>query len=447
MRSKGFVTLLALGALASTLFSPANVGSAPIGLDAQVVDVDLESFEASFPVIEYGRNGRRVGETKWRIVKDSGNCCENYVTTTSKGRVLDFGGSYINFSDDRGESWKSVRPIEPLINGEGAISAAPGGDIVGVQWDPYTGDHLLTFKYEAAEKKWLYNEMPIHQPFYDREWIGVVPGPITFGSITAPYVTFIKGAYPSKEAWYLSFDGLNYTQVSSKMIESLVTDPFDGYLDIAATPDFDWIQPNTNMGMAPIGKGRAIASGDWPFEDRDWSLFDGKDLRWSDFTFAEGVSPEGRMQVDSAGRLHNVIPKETAFVYQVSTDGGHRWVSKNVKLPTGTTIEEWDFRANKKVGVAAVGIHGHDEKADADVDLLYKFDISGRAPTLSRFYRIGKGDVNGGRGVGATVRFDFETLSIFPDGRIVMSFYDTTTAADGRVQPALAIEGATTFRR
>jgi hypothetical protein len=28
-------------------------------------------------------------------------------------------------------SWKSVRPIEPLYNGEGAVTIAPGGDVVG----------------------------------------------------------------------------------------------------------------------------------------------------------------------------------------------------------------------------------------------------------------------------------------------------------------------------
>ena len=43
-------------------------------------------------------------------------------------------------------------------------------------------------------------------------------------------------------------------------------------------------------------------------------------------------------------------------------------------------------------------------------------------------------------GVGAAVRFDFETVTILPDGRVAMSFYDTTTELGGRVQPAMAVE-------
>jgi len=56
--------------------------------------------------------------------------------------------------------------------------------------------------------------------------------------------------------------------------------------------------------------------------------------------------------------------------------------------------------------------------------------------------------VDGSSGVGADVRFDFETVAIFPDGRVAMSFYDTTTADNTteRIRPALAIELETTVR-
>jgi hypothetical protein len=77
---------------------------------------------------------------------------------------------------------------------------------------------------------------------------------------------------------------------------------------------------------------------------------------------------------------------------------------------------------------------------------LFKLDISGRSPRLTRLYEVGLGDVNGSSGVGADVRFDFETVTIMPDGRVAMSFYDTTTMAGGGVQPALALEGETTLQ-
>jgi hypothetical protein len=94
--------------------------------------------------------------------------------------------------------------------------------VLGVQWDPYSGDHLQVYKYEADTGQWLYNEMPVHQPFYDREWIGVVPGPVAVNGQTHEYVSFIKGGYPTKEAWYYSTDGFNYHTVTSKLAEQML---------------------------------------------------------------------------------------------------------------------------------------------------------------------------------------------------------------------------------
>jgi hypothetical protein len=78
--------------------------------------------------------------------------------------------------------------------------------------------------------------------------------------------------------------------------------------------------------------------------------------------------------------------------------------------------------------------------------MLFKLDITKPKPRLIGFYQVGLGDVNGSSGVGADVRFDFETVTILPDGRVAMSFYDTTTVVGGGVQPALALEGETTLQ-
>ena len=82
--------------------------------------------------------------------KSTGNCCENHLGISPQGRLFDIGGSYVNYSDNRGQTWKSVQPIDPLVNGEGSMAVAPNGDIVAMTWDPYSGDRWESYKYNAA---------------------------------------------------------------------------------------------------------------------------------------------------------------------------------------------------------------------------------------------------------------------------------------------------------
>ncbi len=123
------------------------------GLPAEVVDFEPPVRVERYPYTDFGRSPSprddRRGTAAFRVVERTGNCCENYLTITPGGRLLDLGGSYVNFTDDLGKTWKQVRPLNPLVNGEGAIAAAPGGDIVGVEWDLYTADHLISYKYDA----------------------------------------------------------------------------------------------------------------------------------------------------------------------------------------------------------------------------------------------------------------------------------------------------------
>jgi hypothetical protein len=423
----------------------ASVGAQTPGVkEASVVDLMTASAVHDYPTVDHGPHPSarddRNGTTEWLVVLDTGNCCENYLTITPEGRLLDFGGTYINFTDDRGRTWKQVRPASRLSNGEGAIVVAPGGDVLGVQWDPYSGDHLIAFKYVPRDDKWLFNELPVHTPFFDREWIAVVPGPFTIEGRKVPYISFVKGAWPSKELWFYSTDGLDYTQISSKFVDRTLADVEEKDLQVGSHEELDWIQPNTNGRLTPLGHGGALAGPDSPFGD-EWALLDPEELRWSGYRFKDGTRPEGRFQVDSAGRLHNVIPKESKFKYRISSNGGHSWRTVRVSLPKKHEIEEVDFRANRAVGVAAVAIHSHDKKSDKDRDLLYKFDIRSGTANLLRTYEVGLGDINGASGFGASIRFDFETVAIFPDGRVAMSFYDSTTGN----QPALAIERASSF--
>jgi hypothetical protein len=447
--------LVAVAALAAVTAGSGQAATVPTALQAQVVDIQRPVSVQTYKTIDPSTGG--TGTQRWRVVQGTGNCCENYLTTTSGGRLFDFGGSYLNYTDNRGISWKSVRSLEPLVNGEGTVNVAPNGDVIGVEWDPYSGDHLLNFKYEAASGQWWYFDEQLHQPFYDREWIGIVPGPISIDGVTYPYVTFLKGGYPTKEVWLYSTDGLHYLDASSKFVDSL-GGTVQSWLATHTDPTFDWIQPNTNMGLTPLAPASALAQPDFPFSG--WSLLD-PSLTWNAFQLPGGTDPQGFYQVDAAGRIHDVVPinfvtdfngndSATAFLYRMSSNGGQTWKTVKVTLPTGYSVDQIDFRANKAAGVAAVAVHELDNNPDAkqgdDQDYLYKFDIVGSRPVLKRIYLVGLGDAGSQAGVGNSVRMDFQTVTIFGDGRVAMSFLDSTThyaspttGADQQ-RPALAVE-------
>ena len=441
--------LAATVAVVAAVLSTAASGQLPIAIDAQVVPIAPEVRQASYPVLDFGKTNK-IGTTTWRVVETTGNCCENYLTTASNGRLYDFGGTYINFTDDRGVTWKSVRTVTPLVNGEGTIALGPGGDVIGVGWDPYSGDHLQAFKYEADTDKWQYTETPLHQPFYDREWVTAVPGPVTIDGKTHEYITFLKGGWPSKELWYYSTDGLNYTQVSSKLVDKTSSGAPAQDAATTARADADWIQANTNGGMTLLGGGGLLAAPDYPSSNTAWSVFDGAAGHWVPAKHADGSTPSGLYQVDSAGRLHNVVPAGDRFTYRWTTDSGATWAAIDVPLPADTAIEELDFRANRQAGVAGVLIHAQNTSTGNDVDVAYKIGIGRKdaAPQLLRRYILGLGDVNSTAGVGSDTRMDFQTIAVFPDGRLAVSFLDSTTNTTGatgsvRFSPAVAIELST----
>lgn len=436
-------TVISVGVL--SLLAPSALAVVPGGLPAKVIVINPAKRTVAYGGIDYGsstsRKDDRHARTTWRLVERTGNCCENYLTVTPKGRLLDFGGTYINFSDDRGRTWRQVQPLTPLRNGEGAIVVGLNGDIIGVGWDPYSGDHLQSFKYDAARTQWLWSEMPLHTPFYDREWVSVVPGPITIRGNTYPYVSFVKGAYPYKELWLYSTDGTTYTDVSSKYADDLLGNPpTKSPLPTTAKSRNDWIQPNTNSGMTPLGNNKLLASGD---SLGGWALFDGSTFSWSAYSFPDGSEPQGRFQVDSAGRIHNVIPSGdgSSFVYRISTDGARTWRSATAELPQYTRFEEWDFRANRSAGVGAVAIHAQNQATGTDQDVVFKFDISGNQPFLERRLLVGLGDLGSTPGVTSDIRMDFQTIAIYPNGKVAVSMIDSTTGD----RPVLAIERDTTL--
>jgi hypothetical protein len=447
------ILLTALAAVATGLAAAGPAGALPSPvLAAQVVSIQRPTATVAYPTVDYGKKAvstdDRSGTTSWRVVQGTGNCCENYLAATKGGRLLDFGGSFINYTDDRGLTWHQVQPLTPLVNGEGTVVVAPNGDVDAVGWDAYSGDHLQAFKYEAFSGKWFYAEQPVHQPFYDREWITVLPGPFSINGQTFPYITFVKGGYPWKDPAFYSTDGLTYTDASSAFLDETLNGAVASYLKTTPDSTFDWIQPNTGTGMTPLGAGAALASGEFT---TDWGLLDPSTLSWSTFTYPGGAQPQGLHQIDSAGRINNVVPKGTGFDYRISADGGKTWHSLSVSLPPKFSIDQIDFRTNKALGVAAVVVHALNSDTGNDQDFAYKFNVSTTQPFLQRQYTIGKGDTGSAAGVGNSVRMDFQTVAILPDGRLALSYLDSTThypspttGAD-QTRPALAIEQSTTL--
>ena len=421
------------------------------GAPATVVAYEPPISSATFKVTALGNSASARDDTtrkvKFRVIKRTGNCCENYLTASSRGRLFDIGGSYVNYTDDMGKTWDSVRPPAPLVNGEGTMAMGPDGDVLAIEWDPYSGDHLVAYKYDAEGESWSYLESPLHTPFYDRPWLSVVPGPITTPTGEAEYVTFVDG-YPHTGQLLYSADGLTYLPASSPFIDDELEPAVESWIPVKKTPELDWMQPNTNSPIIPLGGGRALAPPD--SFGNTWSLLNPETLRWAPFTLPDGEAPSGRLLVDGKGRIHNLRNAAGGFEYRISTNGGRSWTSTVITLPQDTTNVGgllYDFRANAKLGIAAVSLHAR--RGNTDLDILYKLDIRKNKAKVTHLYEIGKGDVDASNsGPPAQIRFDFATLAILPDGKLAVSFLDSTTdgamhlaeVAINRLGPALAIE-------
>ena len=52
------------------------------------------------------------GNATWTVFgnEHGGNCCEHYLAATKEGWILNFGGEYPTWSEDRGLTWQEYRP-------------------------------------------------------------------------------------------------------------------------------------------------------------------------------------------------------------------------------------------------------------------------------------------------------------------------------------------------
>lgn len=390
-----------------------------------LVEADVETEVLNYTA--YGPEGRVLGNATYRVVQGTGNCCENHVTTTPNGRIVDLGGTYPVYSLDDGATWTRVRPVTPFLNGEGTLVVAPDGDILGPMWDPYTGDRLVAFKWDAQTRMWDYRESPIKSPFYDRPWASVIPGPHAGSDVGGEdYAAYVRGGVP-KEVATISYDGLTYVRPSSPNLEAHVvgTSADDAVPDpLPAKAWADWAQPHTESRITPLPGGGALAThGLFLGVGADCPVKRTTDqLQWRCFDLPgyEG----GRLLVDSEGRLHNVRAGGSQVTYRITGTMGAAWTEATVDLPSRYEVEDWDFKVHAGLGDALIALHTHDSEAEADQDMVLRLDITGDRAVLTHRYHVGHGDLQSESGVGNDVRFDFTTLGFLPDGRFVVSFVD-----------------------
>ena len=398
-----------------------------------------------YPVFD--AKGRRVGKASWRVTRAGGNCCEILLHAMRNGRLVEFGGTYPIYSDDQGRTWNEVAPTAPstsrlpnpgprkIAGGEGTLVMAPGGDVIAVGWDPYSGDRLQSFLYSAKEKAWYYNEQPLHEPFYDREWVAVAKGPFTINGTTVPWVSLVL-SNSNRHLVLMSTDGLNYFTPTQRQLDAVRNGTVTGYLPVKPHPDLDYMQEQAQTGLAMLSQ-YALSFDDTQQCGTQILKSDGS---WACFELPNEHEIEGPLHTDSRGWLHEVVNDGGDMIYRLSKNGGRTWVEKTFTFPGEPAVETYDFKAHGKLGITAIAAHA--EKEDGTFqDMVMRINTKSGVPVLERVYYVGDGNLASTVGLDVTTlvdgksnRVDFTSVAILPNGKIAVSFADKTYD-----DPAIAI--------
>jgi len=123
-------------------------------------DYDVASPDLSLSVGDWDASSEQWinrslwGNASWGVFDKTygGNCCEHYLAATEWGWLMNFGGEYPTWSEDRGHTWQDYKPSlltdiacrtpKPTITGqeglgEGSIVQTTTGDIISMGWFPY----------------------------------------------------------------------------------------------------------------------------------------------------------------------------------------------------------------------------------------------------------------------------------------------------------------------
>jgi hypothetical protein len=427
------ILLAAVAGLVAASTAVALAGPSVPAEPAAATGYPSELHAAKYKVFD--NTGKQIGTAKWHWTPTGGNCCEVYIAASRKGELLEYGGSYPFLSPDHGKSWSRVSFTTPLYNGEGAIVSGPKGDVFGISWDPYTGDHLQGVRYTAASKTWEVAEAPVKTPVFDREWITYVKGPFSDGSGgTVPFVTLVRGGTATKAVAVLSTDGLSYTTPTVPNVDvQSGPEPRLFRIPVTKNPDADWWQPNPGTFTLPLNAGGVLL-----FDNSEDDLgapaawLNPTSLKWERVRLPFKVT--GAVRQDSRGWLTQVTRAGNELTLALSTDGGNHWSETPLTLPSIVSKIEgktgfFDVKVNGALGQAVVSTRADDKQGHGQ-DVVWRVDISKAKPKVRKVYAVGLGNAPTAIGLVAGLaadRFDFPSVALLPDGRIAASFQDAST--------------------
>ena len=434
----GSCLAVSLGAAASYGLGPGPVPST--GATPTLVSVPVRV--SAYPV--YDGRGHRIGTARWRISPAGGNCCETYITGTRSGRIVESGGTYPWYTDDRGKHWYQVKFDIPdqndngktVAGGEGATVAAPDGSIYGVTWDAYSGDHLQAYSYTPQKNAWSVSEVVMKSPFYDRPWLSYAQGPFVLNGTKVKHLLDVTGGGITKDIDTFSGDGQDYSQPSFFYLdEQQASGSPRVRIPVRRNPAADWWQPHPGTGTLPLNAGGILrfSNGEDVTGTKGCPVaqLEPATTTWRCVSLVGSV--KGIVRQDSRGYLTEVYPNGTgAVTLATSRDGGVHWSSIRLTPPAGVakTLETSSLLnvvANGKLGQAVVSSRW-DDAAHHGHDIVFRVDTSKPAPRLSRTYLVGRGDIRTGNDVTSVTmpRFDYESVALLPDGKIAVTFVDST---------------------
>ena len=307
------------------------------------------------------------GNATWTVFgnEHGGNCCEHYLAATKEGWILNFGGEYPTWSEDRGLTWQEYRPsifsqigcMEPKPTvpgqerlGEGSIVQATNGDLISMGWFPYPStsgaDQFYAFFYDSedAEWSWCFNRTP--EPFYDRSWQVEVVGPINGGLYgNGPWASLVISNFwhqVQNVGGQISTDGLNYDYFGfPDRDESL------DVMEVDLNPEslgaeWDFTKPHKEMRAFPVPSGGLY----FPsyFLDGTDAYLDTSLNWWTGVNMNGSSLPSQYCSFDSSTALHCVTAGQTSLVHMMSWDGGETWENMTYNISEkATEIEEWEF--------------------------------------------------------------------------------------------------------
>ena len=442
------------------IFSTFSAGCLEVGESAEesIIDWDEGLIYIDNPsshedsrefVIGSAIDNETWGNSSWAVFgnEEGGNCCEHYLAGTKEGWIVNFGGEYPTWSEDRGHTWNEYIPgifsqigcLEPKPTvpgqeglGEGSIVQATNGDLISMGWFPYPStsgaDQFYAFLYDAdtQEWNWCFNRTP--EPFYDRSWQVEVIGPINGG-------IYGNGEYASiviSNFWHqvqniggqISTDGLNYDYFSFPDRDaSLETIEVDLTAEILGE-EWDYTKPHKEMRAFPVPSG-GLYFPNYFVDGRD--AYVDTALNWWSATTLNGSSlPSEYCAIDSSTALHCLLSEGNIIQHLVSWDGGETWKNNTYDLQSQASgIEEWEFHSNGVHDLFVLNVR-YQSSDGPDIDIAWHVrDYSDSLIPDSKTY-LGQGDLDSTSGAGADIRFDFASMGILPDGGSFIAYHDST---------------------